>query len=67
MPMAVGGKHTYMGMNIIYNESGTVTIDKKDYVNESVTEFPEKFNKVAKTPAAANLFDIRQHSNFKPW
>ena len=45
-------------MNVIYNESGTVTIDMSDYVKECLAEFPEQIDKEAKTPAAATLFEV---------
>ena len=59
MSMTVGKRHTYVGMNIQYNDSGTVTIDMVDYVKECLAEFPETLEKEVKTPAASNLFEVR--------
>ena len=47
MSMTIGRKHKYVGMNIIYNLDGTVVIDMKDYVQDSLDEFPESLEKEA--------------------
>ena len=60
MSMTVGRKYKYVGMNIIYNKEGTVTIKTIDYVKEAIEEFPEILDTEEKTPATANLFDVRE-------
>jgi hypothetical protein len=53
-----GKEHTYLGMKLVYNDDGTVTIDMKDYVNEIIEEFPEEFNGKANTPASEHIFSV---------
>ena len=59
MSMTIGNQHKYVGMNLIYNSNGTVTIYMRDYVKESIAEFPETIDRAAVNPAAANLFEVR--------
>jgi hypothetical protein len=58
MTITRGNKHVYVGMNIIYNEDRTVTIDMVDYVKETIAEFPDNKEKTSITPAAAYLFEV---------
>ena len=60
MSMTIGNTHKNVGMNLKYNTNGTVTIDMTDYVKESIAEFPESIETDAVTPAAANLFEVRE-------
>ena len=62
MSMTIGRKHKYVGMNIIYNLDGTVTIDMRDYIQEAIDKFPETIDKDARTPAAPNLFEVRSET-----
>ena len=61
MSMTIGKRHKYVGMNLIYNPDGSVTIDMIDYVKDALAEFPETIDTDAHTPAAANLFEVREN------
>ena len=57
MTVTTGSKHAYCGMNLIF-ENKKLTVDMKEYLEESVKEFPEECNKAISTPAALHLFDV---------
>ena len=50
-----GNKHTFLGMDITFNDDGTVSVDMQDYVTETIREFPDKMRKKATSPAQADL------------
>ena len=56
--VTTGDKHTFLGMNIKFNENGTVTIDMQDYVKETLKDFPDKLRKTAASPARPDLFYV---------
>jgi hypothetical protein len=58
MTITRGTTHTYVGMNIVYNNDKTVTIDMIQYVNEILEDFPESITKTSNTPAASYLFEV---------
>ena len=58
MSLKIGKIHTYVGMNIEYNDNGTVSIEMKDYLLEAIKDFPEELENNARTPAANNLFTV---------
>ena len=58
MTVTRGRKHTYVGIDIIYNDDGTVTIDMIEYLKEAVNEFPEDVTKEVPSPAALYLFEV---------
>ena len=51
--------HSYLGMAFIYNESGEVIVDMKDYVKNMLEEFPVKFKMEERTnnPATLDMFE----------
>ena len=53
-----GKKHDYLGMLVDFTEKGKVKIDMVKYVESMIEDFPEKINKISKTPAAENLLEI---------
>jgi hypothetical protein len=55
-------KHTYCGMNLIFNDNGTLTIEMKSYLQEALDEFPNNTSKKPNIPVATHLFDIIQAS-----
>ena len=50
-----GNTHTFLGMDITFNEDGTVSVDMKDYVAETKRDFPGKIRKKASSPAKADF------------
>ena len=53
--VSLGNTHTFLGMQISFNENGTVSIDMSDYIIEVLQDFPDKLNKSATSPARPNL------------
>lgn len=53
-----GNKHTFLGMDITFEDNGTVTINMKDYVTEVLQAFPEKLKESVTSPARPDLHTI---------
>ena len=53
-----GNRHTFLGMDLTFNEEKTVSISMKDYLTETIEEFPEPIKTSARTPAKLNLHYI---------
>ena len=62
MTITKGNKHTFVGMDIEYNDDGTVSISMNDYIEECIEVFGKSFNGGATSPAKRNLFEIDEHS-----
>jgi hypothetical protein len=58
MTVTRGNKHTYVGMDIIYNDDNTVSICMEQYLTEAIEDFPEDIDRVVISPAALHLFDV---------
>ena len=56
--VTTGNEHNFLGMNIKFNQNGTVTIDMQDYVKETLTDFPDKLRRTAASPARPDLFHV---------
>ena len=52
----------FLGMQITFNDDGTVSINMSDYIVEALQAFPDKLNKGATSPARPTLFHI-DHSS----
>ena len=61
-----GKVHNYLGMQLDYRHKGEVRMSMKDYVKEVIESFPEEIGtKVAATPAAEYLFEVRPEKEAK--
>ena len=60
--VTTGDEHTFLGMNIKFNDNGTVTIDMQDCVKETLTDFPDKLRNKAASPARPDLFFVNNAS-----
>ena len=49
-----GNEHTYLGMNLVFDEDNSVKIDMKKYVSEMINEYPDEVQGKSKTPANEN-------------
>jgi hypothetical protein len=58
-----GKVHDYLGMTIDYSEDGKVKFIMTDYVQGILDETPDDMNGFAVTPAASNLFTVREKVN----
>ena len=59
-----GNRHTFLGMDLTFEDNGTVSINMKDYIVEVIEAFPEKIRAKATSPARANLHQV-DHSSPK--
>jgi hypothetical protein len=57
-----GRRHTYLGMDIIFKQNGTVEIQMKDYIKEAIEASLEDVSKSVSTPAQRTLFEIDEDS-----
>ena len=55
-----GKRHNYLGMCIDYSIPGEVHISMEEYLRGVLDEFPEKITETPETPAACNLFNVRE-------
>jgi hypothetical protein len=62
MTVTRGKKHVFLGMNVTYNDSGSATINMKDYLKEAISYFGEDILKSAATPVKRDLFEIDEDS-----
>ena len=53
-----GKRHTFVGIDIEFNENGTVTLAMDDYIQECISLYEHEIKKKAATPAKGDLFDI---------
>ena len=51
--------HNFLGMTLDFSSDGEVKIDMKDYIAKMIEAFPDKEVKMATTPAANHLFQVR--------
>ena len=58
MTVTRGTHHVFLGMNITYQADGTASIGMKDYIQESIDDFPDELSKGAATPSRRTLFEI---------
>jgi hypothetical protein len=56
-----GTVHDYLGMTIDYSEDGKVKFMMTDYVDGILDEAPDDMDGIAVTPAASNLFTVRDN------
>ncbi len=59
LSMHTGRKHDYLGVDMEFNEDGTLDVSMFKYLSNVINEFPEKIEGRAATPAAGHLFEIR--------
>jgi hypothetical protein len=57
--MHVGRKHNYLGMDLEFNEDGTLNVSMRTYLKNVIADFPEVIRGGAATPASNHLFKIR--------
>ena len=60
--ITTGNKHNFLGMDLVFHDDGTLTIDMSDYVLDALKDFPDKLRKAAASPARPDLFYL-DHSS----
>lgn len=58
MTVMRGKRHVFLGMDIVFNDGGTVSIGMQQYVNEAIAEYGEDVSKPVPTPAKKDLFEV---------
>jgi hypothetical protein len=59
LSMHTGNKHNYLGVDLEFNDDGTLDVLMVNYLKSVIAEFPEMITGKAATPAADHLFTIR--------
>ncbi len=59
LSMHMGNKHDYLGVDLEFNDDGTLNVSMVNYLKSVIAEFPEMITGKAATPAADHLFTIR--------
>jgi hypothetical protein len=53
-----GRKHTFLGMNLVFNDDGSLQIETKKYIEEAIETFGEDVSKRVSSAATKKLFEI---------
>jgi len=64
--MHTGTKHDYLGVDIEFNEDGTLDASMIPYLKGVIPEFPELITIKASTPATEHLFTVRDELEARP-
>ncbi len=59
LSMHTGRKHNYLGVDLEFNEDGTLDVSMFKYLDDVISDFPETISGQAATPVADYLFDVR--------
>jgi hypothetical protein len=59
LSMHKGNKHNYLGVDLEFNDDGTLDMLMVNYLKSVIAEFPEMITGKAATPAANHLFTVR--------
>jgi hypothetical protein len=57
--MHMGHKHEYLGVEMEFNEDGTLDVSMFKYLQDVIDDFPEVIRGREATPAATHLFEVR--------
>ena len=60
-----GKRHDYLRMWIDYSIPGEVRISMEEYLRGVLDNFLEEITETAETPAASNLFDVRDNNKLE--
>ena len=66
LSMHTGKKHDYLGVDMEFNEDGTLGVSMIKYLKSVINEFPEIIKERAATPAHDKLFVIRDKKEARP-
>jgi hypothetical protein len=66
LSMHTGLKHNYLGVDMEFNEDGTLDASMITYLKNVISESPEMITGKLGTPAADHLFTIRDEKEAKP-
>ncbi len=57
-----GREHSFLGMNVKYNDNSTVSISMKDHIREAIEAFGEEITSGVSTPADRNLHLVNEQA-----
>jgi hypothetical protein len=66
LSMHTGRKHDYLGVDMEFNDDGTLEASMIAYLKNVISEFPEMITGKSATPAAEHLFTIREDKDARP-
>jgi hypothetical protein len=66
LSMHTGKKHDYLGVDMEFNNDGTLDVSMIPYLKNVIADFPELIVGKAATPAADHLFVIRDEKETRP-
>jgi hypothetical protein len=66
LSMHAGKNHDYLGVDMEFNEDGTLDVSMIKYLKNVINEFPEMIKGRAATPAHDKLFEIRDKKEARP-
>ncbi len=66
LSMHTGHKHDYLGVDMKFNDDGTLEASMITYLKNVISKFPEVIMGKSATPAADHLFTIRDEKEVKP-
>jgi hypothetical protein len=58
MTVARGKQHVFLGMNIHFNDDGTLSIGMKGYIEDAIKKSGEEVSRSATTPAGRGIFEV---------
>ncbi len=64
--MHTGQKHDYLGVDMEFNDNGTLDASMITYLKNVISKFPEMITGKLATPAVDHLFTIRDKKEAKP-
>jgi hypothetical protein len=66
LSMHMGRKHDYLGVDMEFNDDGTLEASMITYLKNVISEFPVMITGKSATPAAEHLFTIREDKDARP-
>ena len=66
LTMHTGTKHNYLGVDMEFNEDGTLDTSMIPYLKGIIAEFPELIKGSAATPATEHLFTVQDENEAMP-
>jgi hypothetical protein len=51
-------KHTFLGMNLVFNDDGSLQVETKTYIKEAIEAFGEDVSTKVSSPATKKLFEV---------
>ncbi len=66
LTMHTGTKHDYLGVDMEFNDDGTLDASMIPYLTSVIAEFPKLIKGRAATPATEHLFTVQDEKEARP-